>query len=189
MLKFIVIGLIGLVVGLFIGIFIGRALLEREWSTPKVLQRLSAADAGRSSGKGADPAPKEGTLVMGGAPLARARQVMAELTSKDPVVLKVGAVGNVDEGVELHLVLKNRGKCKVTAFSGVAYGYDAYGRAVKMNQGGEHYVAFAEDKVEDLDVGKAHMHAAMLHNVDTASLALAQVDQVTCANGEKWARN
>jgi hypothetical protein len=189
MVKFIAIGIIGLIVGLLIGIFVGRAMMEREWSTPNVLKRLSATDAGRSSGKGADPAPKEGTLVVGAAPFARARAVLADVTSKDPVVLKVGTVGNTDEGQELHIVLKNRGKCQVTAVSGVAYGYDAYGHAVKMNQGGEHYVAFSEDKVEDLDVGKDHMLAMMLHNVDTASLALAQVDQVTCANGEKWARN
>src|SRR5262245_51776227 len=140
MLKFVAVGVIGLIVGLVIGIYVGRSMLERDWSQPKVLERLSAADAHRSE-KG-DPAPKEGSTVLGKVPLARACAVLTEFTSKDPVVLKVGAVGNTDNGVELHLVLNNRGKCKVTELSGVAYGYDAYGRASKMNQGGEHYVAF-----------------------------------------------
>jgi hypothetical protein len=189
MLKFVAVGLACLLIGLLAGIFIGRKLLEREWSQPRVLERLSQADASRSSGKGGDPAPKAGSLVIGAAPLALARQVLAQLTGKDPVVLKVGAVGNVDEGVELHLVLKNRGACKVTAFSGVAYGYDALGHASKMNLGGEHYVAFSEDKVEDLDVGKEHLHSVLLHNVDFASLALAHVDRVSCADGTNWARN
>jgi hypothetical protein len=189
MLKFVAVGLACLLIGLLAGIFIGRKLLEREWSQPRVLERLSAADASRSSGKGGDPAPKAGSVVIGPAPLAIARQVLAGLTGKDPVVLKIGAVGNVDEGVELHLVLKNRGTCRVTAFSGVAYGYDAFGHASKMNLGGEHYVAFSEDKVEGLEAGKEHLYAALLHNVDYASLALAQVDQVSCADGTKWARN
>ena len=55
MLKLILIGGAGLVVGLILGIFIGRSLLEREWSQPAVLKRVSAADAQRSTGKDADP--------------------------------------------------------------------------------------------------------------------------------------
>ncbi len=186
--RTVVVGIVCLLVGLVVGALLGRSLLEREWSQPNVLLKLSEADAQRSTGKDANPTPKAGTVVLRPLPLARARQIMAEVTRDDPVVLKVGAVGNVDEGVALHLVLRNRGKCKVTSFSGVAYGFDAYGRASPLNKGGESYVGFSEDKVEDLDVDKDHLYASLLHHVDTASLALAQVDQATCADGTRWVR-
>ena len=189
MRKLILVGVACLVVGLLVGIFVGRALLEREWSQPQVLQRLSAADAQRSTGKDADPAPKEGALVLGRAPLARARQVLADVTRADPVVLSVGDVGNSDEGNELHLDLKNRGKCAVSSFSGTAYGYDAYGKPARMNKGGEYYVAFSEENVKDLAPNETHSLTMLLHHVDIASLAVAQVDQVTCADGTKWVRN
>jgi len=189
MLKTVAVGLACLVLGLVIGIFLGRKMLEREWSQPAVLERLSAADAGRSTGKDADPAPAAGTLIMGKAPLALARKVMTDVTQKDPVVLRVGTIGNTDEGVELHVVFQNRGKCDVTAVSGVAYGYDATGKSGRMNKGGEHFVAFKEEKIEDFGAGKEHMVAMFLHHVEYASLALAQVDSVTCSDGTKWARN
>jgi len=189
MQKLILVGGVCLVVGLLVGIFIGRALLEREWSQPQVLQRLSAADAQRSTGKDADPAPKEGALVLRGAPLARARQVLADVTKADPVVLSAGDVGNSDEGNELHLDLKNRGKCAVSSFSGTAYGYDSYGKPARMNKGGEYYVAFSEDNVKDLGPNETHSLSVLLHHVDIASLAVAHVDQVTCTDGTKWARN
>jgi hypothetical protein len=188
MLKTVLIPAFCLVLGLVIGFFVGRAMLEREWSQPAVLERLSESDAKRSSGKDANAVPKVGSLILKKAPLARARAVMADVTKDDPVFLSVGAIGNGDEGVELHLALKNRGKCAVTAFSGVAYGYDAYGNAVQMNEGGEHYVAFAEEKVEDMKPGELHTHAVLLKHVETASLALAQVDQVKCADGTAWSR-
>ncbi len=188
MLKTVIIAVACLVLGLVAGIFIGRSMLEREWSQPAVLERLSESDAKKSSSKDANAVPKVGSLIIRKAPLARARPVMAEVTKNDPVFLEVGAVGNGDEGVELHLALKNRGKCEVTAFSGVAYGYDAFGKAVKMNEGGEHYVAFAEEKVEDLKPGAVHTHAVLLKHVETASLALAQVDSVKCADGSSWSR-
>jgi len=189
MLKLILIGGAGLVVGLILGIFIGRSLLEREWSQPAVLKRVSSADAQRSTGKDADPSPKEGTLLLGPAPISRARMVLAELTKSDPLVLIVGDVGNSDEGNELHLDLKNRGKCAVKSFSGTAYGYDAYGKPSAMNKGGEYYVAFSEDNVSDLAPNETHSLSLLLHHVNIASLAVAHVDQVTCTDGTKWARN
>ena len=189
MRKLIAVGVLGLSLGLFIGIFLGRWLLEREWSQPQVLQRLSAADAQRSSGKDADPSPQVGALVLGGAPLARARLILATLTQRDPVVLSVGDVGNSDEGNELHLDLKNRGKCAVTSLSGTAYGYDAYGKPARMNKGGEHYVAFRAQDVSDLGPNQTHSLSLLLHHVESASLALAQVDHVTCSDGTQWARN
>jgi hypothetical protein len=189
MRKLILVGLACLAFGLFIGIFLGRWLLEREWSQPQVLQRLSEADARRSSGKDADPSPAVGALVLRGAPLARARLVLAELTKSDPVVLSVGDVGNSDEGNELHLDLRNRGKCAVSSFAGTAYGYDAYGKPARMNKSGEHYVAFREQNLTDLGPNQTHSLSMLLHHVDIASLALAQVDQVTCSDGTRWARN
>lgn len=190
MRNVIVIGAVCLLVGAVLGFFAGRAMLEREWSQPAVLQRLSAADAQRSkSGKDAGLIPKEGSLILGKAPLARARQVVAEITRADPVVLHVGDVGNGDDGLVLNLDLKNRGKCAVSSLSGTAYGYDAYGKPAKMNDGGEYYVAFNEEKIEDLGPDQVHSLSVTLHHADVASLAVAHVDQVTCADGTKWARN
>lgn len=185
----ILVGLAALVIGLVIGIFVGRALLEHEWSQPAVLQRLSQADAQRSTGKDADPVPAVGSLVLGKAPLARARLIMADVTKNDPVVLSIGDVGNSDEGLELHLDLKNRGKCAVKSLSGTAYGYDAYGSPARMNKGGEHYVAFSATDLSDLGPGQEHSLNQLLHHADIASLAVAQVNQVTCTDGSKWARN
>jgi hypothetical protein len=190
MRNLILVGLACLVLGGAIGFFVGRSLLEREWSQPAVLQRLSAADAQRSrSGKDAALAPKEGTLVLGKAPLARARMVVADLTQKDPVVMEVGDVGNGDDGLVLNLDLKNRGKCAVTSVSGTAYGYDAYGKPAPMNAGGEHFVAFHEEKIEDLGPEQVHSLSVSLHHAERASLAVAHVDETTCADGTKWARN
>jgi hypothetical protein len=190
MRNLVLVGLACLVVGGAIGFFVGRAMLEREWSQPAVLKRLSAADVQRSkSGKDAAVIPKEGALVLGRAPLSRARMVVAELTRQDPVVLEVGDVGNGDDGLVLNLDLKNRGKCAVTALSGTAYGYDAYGKPAPMNLGGEHYVAFEEDEIEGLTPNAVHGLSVNLHHAQAASLAVAHVDRVTCADGTQWARN
>src|SRR6187551_866226 len=108
MRKLILVGGACLAVGLLLGIFLGRFLLEREWSQPNVLQRVSAADAQRSTGKDADPSPQQGSLLLGPAPISRARMVLAEITQADPLVLIVGDVGNSDEGNELHLSKKSR---------------------------------------------------------------------------------
>src|SRR6185369_16947222 len=163
-----------LLVGGLVGFFLGRSLLEREWSQPAILKRLSAADVQKSkAGKDAALIPKEGSLVIGRAPISRTRQVLAEITKADPVVLSVGDVGNGDEGLVLNLDLKNRGKCAVTALSGTAYGYDAYGKPAQMNAGGEHYVSFSEEKVEDLGPDQLHSLSVTLHYAEVASLAVA----------------
>ena len=57
----IIVGVACLVLGLVAGIFIGRFLAERGWSQPKVLERLSAAEVQRSSGKDANPVPAAGS--------------------------------------------------------------------------------------------------------------------------------
>jgi hypothetical protein len=124
-------------------------------------------------------------------PLARARAVMRTFTNSDPLVMTVGAVGNGDDGAELHLVLEHRvGKlpCAITSYSGIAYGFDAWGRPAAMNKKGEHFVAFTGTKTE-LKEGEKEQFSSPLKNIETASLALAQVDQAVCATGERWVRS
>ena len=189
MRKLVMIGGVCLVVGLLVGWFAGRFLLERDWSQPRVLERLSAADAARSTGKDAAAAPEAGALVMRPAPLGRARMVLADFTRQDPLFAALGDVANSDEGNVLNLELKNRGKCAIDSFSGVAYGFDAYGKPSQLNKGGEHYVAFSEKDVKDLGPSETHSFSLVLHNVESATLAVAQVDRVTCTDGTRWARN
>lgn len=189
MTKTILIGVAGLVVGLIAGYFLGRSMLEREWSQPNMIEKLSAADAQRSTGKDADPVPKAGSKILKKAPLARARQVMAEFTKQDPLKVTFADVGNGEDSSDLNIYVKNTGRCTVSSFSGIAYGYDAYGKPAKMNKGGEFFVAFSEEKVEDLEPGKTHAVGQSMHHTETASLAVAQVDEFTCTDGTKWARN
>lgn len=187
MSRTILIAAATLVLGLVAGFFLGRFTLERSWSQPYVL--LSQSDI--SEGKGANPAPKPGARVLKPMPLARSRQVMNELTKTDPLVMTVGAVGNGDHGAELHLTLEHRDgklRCQIASYSGIAYGFDAWGKPAKLNQKGEHFVAFSGEKLE-LQVGEKHLHSAELKDIDNASLAVAQVDEVICANGERWQRN
>jgi len=189
MRKVVAVGITCLVVGLLLGWYSGRYALERYWTQPLVLKRLAAADVKRSSGEGADPVPAIGTRVLEPAPLALARAALAEMTRQDPLLMTVGNVKTGETESELKLDLTNRGKCTISSFSGVAYGYDAYGRASKLNKGGEHYVAFSEKDVTDLAPSRTRTLAMKLHNSRTASLALAHVDQVTCTDGARWARN
>ncbi len=188
MRKVVIVGIICLIVGSLLGWVSGRFMLERYWTQPLVLKRLAAADVEPSTGPGADPAPKVGTLVLRPTPLARARMVVAELTLQDPLQLTLGDVGTGTSESRLNLDLKNRGKCAINAFSGVAYGFDAYGRPSRLNKGGEHYVAFSESNVTDLAPSATHSLSLKLHNVENASLVVAHVDQVTCSDGTRWAR-
>ncbi|HYQ16829.1 MAG TPA: hypothetical protein VEQ58_13755 [Polyangiaceae bacterium] len=187
MRKLVIVGVVCAIGGGLVGWFAGRFMLERYWTQPLVLKRLAASDVEPSTGPGADPAPKVGSVVLRPAPLARARMVLAELTRQDPLQLILGDVGSGSES-QLNLELKNRGKCAINAFSGIAYGFDAYGRPSRLNKGGEHYVAFSESNVADLPPAATHSLSMKLHNVETASLVLAQVDQVTCSDGTRWAR-
>ena len=189
MRKVVIVGIICLIVGTLLGWFSGRFMLERYWTQPLVLRRLAAADVERSSGHDADPVPPVGAVVLRPAPLARARMVLAQITRDDPLVMTLGSVGNGRDESYLNLDLTNRGKCVVSSFAGIAYGYDAYGRPSRLNKGGEHYVAFSESGVTNLGPTKTHSLSMKLHNTDTASLVVAQVDQLTCADGTRWARN
>jgi hypothetical protein len=174
-----------LVLGIVIGWVLGRTMLERQWSQPTT--QLSPGDEQRAASKDADPTPKAGTKVLKPMPLQRARLAAKDLTKNDPVVMQVGAVGNGEDGCELHVDLVNNGKCVVTSLDGVAYGFDAFGAPAKVNKGGENYVAFAEDKLT-FEPGKHHLVAQKLRYPETASLAVAHVDHVKCADGTSWSR-
>ncbi len=189
MRKVVIVGIICLIVGTLLGWCSGRFMLERYWTQPLVLKRLAATDVEPSTGQGADPAPKVGTVVLRPTPLARARMVLGEITRQDPLQMTLGDVGTSSTESRLNLDLTNRGKCAISAFSGVAYGFDAYGHPSRLNKGGEHYVAFSENNVTDLAPSATHSLSMKLHNIENASLVLAQVDQVTCTDGTRWARN
>ena len=51
------------------------------------------------------------------------------------------------------------------------------------------YDVSGEKDVTDLAPSKSHLLSMKLHNSDNASLVLAHVDQVTCSDGTRWARN
>lgn len=189
MRKLVLVGVACLVVGGIIGWFSGRFMLERYWTQPLVLQRLAAADVERSSVPGADASPPVGAVVLRPAPLARARQVLADVTRKDPLVLRLGHVKKGEADSELNLDLTNRGNCPISSFAGVAYGYDAYGRPAPLNKAGEQYVAFSEKDAPAFAPAVTHSLSVKLHHTETASLVLAHVDQVTCQDGTRWARN
>src|SRR3954463_15150125 len=108
MRKVVIVGIICLIVGTLLGWFSGRFMLERYWTQPLVLKRLAAADVQPSTGPGADPAPKVGTLGVRPAPLARARLVVAELTRQDPLLVTLGDVGTGNTDSRLNLDLTNR---------------------------------------------------------------------------------
>jgi hypothetical protein len=174
-----------LVLGLAAGFFLGRWTLERQWRQPQML--LEGAEFQRLSSADADPVPAAGSRILRSMPLERSRVAMKDITKSDPVVLGVGAIGNGDEGTELHLDLVNNGRCTVTSVSGVAYGFDAWGEAAKLNKAGENFVAFSEDKIE-IEPGKHHLVSSKLRYPETASLALAQVDSVRCKDAQPWSR-
>jgi hypothetical protein len=176
---------VALVVGAALGFFIGRWMLERAWRQP-VLE-LEQGEHDKLAQADADPVPSAGTKILKPMPLERTRRALKEITKDDPIVMNVAAVGNGEDGSELHVEIKNNASCTVTSFSGVAYGFDSYGVPAKVNKSGEHFVAFSEDKVE-IEPGKNHLHAAKLRYPDTAALAVAHVDAYKCKDGASWAR-
>jgi uncharacterized protein YneF (UPF0154 family) len=182
MRKTIVLAVIALVLGLVIGFMLGRFTLERQWSQPytQVKPRTEQRTAGHN------PSPKAGTKVLKSMPIGKSRAALASMTAKDPVVSNTAAVGSNDDGVELHVVVENRGTCTVTALSGVAYGFDADGKPSPMLKGGENFVAF--DLKKPLAPGKKTILSEDLKDIDDATLALAQIDRTTCSDGTTWTR-
>src|SRR5436190_16231512 len=111
---------VALVVGLVIGFFVGRALLERSWRQPQMM--LTPGEHDRLAANDADPVPPSGAKVLRSMPLQRTRTAVTEFVASDPLRVTVGAVGNGDDGAELHIDVINTGKCTVTDLAGVAYG-------------------------------------------------------------------
>ena len=182
MMKTILIGAIALVIGLIIGFLTGRFTMERSWSQP--YSQVTPSTVEKTAGH--NPSPKAGTKVLKPMPIGKSRAVLKALAEKDPVFSNTAAVGAGEEGAELHVTVENRSACKVTALSGVAYGFDAFGKPAPLLKGGENYVAF-ESKAP-LEPGKKLIVAEALKDVPDATLAIAHVDHTTCADGTSWTR-
>ncbi len=181
--------ILALFLGILVGFFVGRATLEAQWSRP--LTRITPADHQRSSGNDADPTPPEGASVFKAIPLGRMRAEVKKYIEKDPVQVTLTSFGNGDQGSELHLVMRNDAGCKIVAYSGVVYAFDAHGKPVKANKGGEPYVAFTSEAAGDkvaIAPRKNHIHSQKLRYPETASIGVAHVDGYSCDDGTKWAR-
>ncbi len=181
MLKPILFAAIALVLGLIIGFVVGRMMLERQWSQP-----YTKATPPGTKHDVHNPSPAAGTKVLKPMPIGKSRVAIKQLTQKDPVFSDVAAVGAGEDGVELHVVVENRGTCTVTSLGGVAYGFDPYGKPSPLNKGGETYVAF-ESKAP-LEPSKKLTVALPLKDVELATLAVAHVDRTTCSDGTSWTR-
>jgi hypothetical protein len=177
--------IVTLLVGLAGGYFIGRWSLDRQWRQPQMM--LDGADRMRMAADDADPVPPAGTKLLKPMPLERSRLAMKDITKNDPVIVSITSFGNGDEGSELHLDVVNGGKCVVTGFSGVAYGFDAWGTPQMANKSGEHFVAFSAEKIE-LEPGKHQLVSQKLRYPETISLGVAQIDSVTCKGAPPWSR-
>ncbi|CAN5925403.1 hypothetical protein BH11MYX4_BH11MYX4_11370 [soil metagenome] len=182
MMKTILIAAIALVLGLIIGFLTGRFTLERSWSQPYT----QVAPGTEKKSEGHNPSPRAGTKVLRPMPIGKSRAALVPMTEKDPVFSNVAAVGANEEGVELHVVVENRGTCTVTNLSGVAYGFDPFGKPAPLLRGGENFVAF-ESKAP-LEPGKKLIVAEVLKDIDDATLSVAHVDRTTCSDGTTWAR-
>ena len=183
--KTVIFVVAALFVGMVLGWILGRTLLEQEWENP--LAVITQADESRAAANDADPTPKAGTKVLPRIPLRRARARVAKMVEKDPMVMTVGTVGTSDDGSSLHMQIKNQGACEVSAYRGVAYTYDAWGKPVKANKNGETYMAFSAEK-QKIAKGELGEFSAPSRYTDTASLVVAHVDAVDCADGTKWTR-
>jgi hypothetical protein len=181
-------GSAALAVGVVIGFVAARGQLDAQWSRGR--RPITQAQHARSSGGDANPTPAVGTKVLGEMPIGRMRKEMVALTANDPLLVTVGALGANEDGYELHLVVENHGTCEAVAYSGVAYGFDPWGRAAALNRGGEQYVAFHQPKEpgKTLPPHAKHTFSQPMHHADAATLVVAQIDEVTCADGSVWSR-
>ena len=181
-----VIAFVLLVLGLIVGWFAGRWSLESQWSQPILV--ITPDDARRSAEGDANPTPATGTRVLRAMPLQRSRLALRPFVNADPVFSSIGSVGRGSQGeMELNVTLRNRGRCAVTAVDGVAYGFDAWGQSAKLNRAGEYYMAFHSGGL-DIAPGATAQQSFAIKHADVASIVLAQVDRVTCADGTNWAR-
>lgn len=186
MLKIIIAAGVALILGIIIGFIVGRATLERKWSQPYAA--ITPAEEQKSASQDADPTPKAGTKVMKAMPLARARMAMKAFTANDPVQSPTASFGQGDEGIELHVTVENRGKCKLSNVSGVAYGFDANGLPAAANKHGETYVALNSKLEKPLDPGQKTMVSMKMRYAENATIALAHIDATECTDGPAWKR-
>jgi hypothetical protein len=175
-------------VGVATGFVGARGQLLARWAHGP--QAITKAQHARSSSGDANPTPAVGDKVFASMPIGRMRQELAGLTSHDPLVVTVAAIGAGDDGYELHLVVENHGTCEAVSYAGVAYGFDAFGTAAPLNRAGEQYLAFRQDKTtsKPLAPNAKQTYAQKLLHCDAATLAVAHVDEVTCADGTSWRR-
>lgn len=185
MTRLVVTSLVTLVLGAAGGWYAGRAALEKTWSAGE--QPLSAHTAERLQKGDADPVPKEGTLILPEKPYVWAIREMIAHTAADKVRVRVAAVGNGNDGAELHVDVDNGADCTITEVGGVVTGYDATGKSVHLNKHGEHFVAF-EVKEQNIEPGAHAVVMQRLRYPETASLAVARIDSYACDNGTRWAR-
>lgn len=167
------------------GWYSGRMALEKEWSAGA--QPLTQIQVEHLSKDDADPVPKAGTLVLAEKPYIRSVREMAEATRTDTVKVRIAAIGNGDDGAELHVDVENHAKCTLTEVGGVIHGFDATGAAAQLNVHGEHFVAFSVNE-QNIEPGAHAMLAQKLRYPETASLAVARVDSYVCADGTSWVR-
>lgn len=177
-----------LALGVGIGFFAARGQLAAEWSRGR--RTIDKSQFERASAADANPTPAVGDKVFVAMPIGRMRQDIATLTAHDPLVVTVAAVGAGEDGYELHLVIENRGTCEAVAYAGVAYGFDPQGSAAPLNRGGEQYVAFRREKGKrkPLAAKAKETYAQPLRHCELATLAVAHIDEVTCADGTTWRR-
>lgn len=185
MSRLVMVGLTTLVVGAAAGWLAGRASLEKTWSTGEqpltqlTVERLLAGDP--------DPVPTAGTLIMPEKPYTRANAEMTRLTANDPVRVRVAAIGNGNDGAELHVDVENHATCTIRELGGVVTGYDSTGKSAKLNLHGEHFVAFTATE-QKLEPGAHGVIAQKLRYPETAALAVARVDSYACSDGTRWTR-
>ena len=186
MTKTILFVAIALVLGLILGFVAGRMLLERQWSKPYT-QVSPATEQKAADG---NPSPKAGTKVLVPMPIGKSREALKALTAKDLVVSSVAAVGGDEEGLELRVVVENRGPCTLNLVEGVAYGFDPLGKPAALLKGGENYMAFSAFSKRPLEPGKKRIVQRALKegSGDDATLAIAEIDHTTCTDGTSWTR-
>jgi hypothetical protein len=185
MIKIVAFSVVALILGLVLGFFVGKTVTESKWSQPYA-QISPAEEKKAASAKDAHPTPKAGTKILRPMPIGKARAALAAMTAKDPALATVVAFGAGEKGVELHVVIENHGSCTVKEASGVAYGFDPYGKPAKANAGGEPYLAFT--LTSPIAPGKKGVVTAPMKHAELATLAVAHVDRTACTDGTTWAR-
>jgi hypothetical protein len=183
-LKIVIPAVVALVIGLLIGFFVGRSALQRQWAQPYAI--ISPVDAIHSASEDGDATPPVGSKVLKPMPIGRARAALASMTADDKATCPHASVGSDDEGLVLHVTVENKGACKITSASGIAYGFDPHGMPAATNKHGESYVAFKLDA--PVEPGKRVVAAQKLRYASAATLAVAQIDAATCADGSTWKR-